>query len=73
MSRGKKYFLLRKQIKGLFYPLTFCPPGALNEPLDVPLDCRQPLCIGIGAAVLVGSTLVVVLLLLLSFILQKQS
>ncbi len=39
--------------KILVYPLTFCPPGELNDPFGVPLGCRQPFCIGIGAALLV--------------------
>ena len=36
----------------MFYPLTFCPPGELNDPFGVPLDCLQLLCIGIGVVVL---------------------
>ena len=34
------------------HPLTFCPPAELNDPFGVPLGCRQPFCIGIGAAFL---------------------
>jgi len=79
-SRGRKNGVIEKKKKKhartkLVYPLTFCPPDELNDPFGVPFGCRQPFCIGIGAALFVvgGDGSIAVVLLLLSSSIGKQS